>query len=86
MPPLDCANLVGCPVKKSQPNLLQNESKFDTFDLLNPVTAGVQGPQQFGIFDSNVSSGATYQATDWLCSAPNTPYTVSVNEITPAEG
>ena len=29
----------------------------------------------FGSFNSNVSSGSSYQATSWLCTAPNTPFT-----------
>lgn len=88
-PPLTCANLLGCPVpaKKSQiPAERQYELRYNTFDLLNPVSSGNFGPDIFGSFDSDVPSGSSYQATDWICSAPNTPYSVGVNEVTPPAG
>ena len=38
-------------------------------------------PSTLGSFNSNVASGSSYQATSWLCSAPNAPFEVSVDEV-----
>ena len=32
---------------------------------------------------SNMSNGSSYQATNWICNAPNAPITVDVDEIDP---
>jgi hypothetical protein len=88
-PPLTCANLLGCPVanKKAQiPAERQYELQYNTFDVLNPVSSGNFGPDIFGSFNSDIPNGSSYQATNWICSAPNTPYTVDVNEVTPPAG
>ncbi len=85
IPPLDCANLVGCP-NHNKTVQVQNEQAYNAFQLLNPVASNVTPSKQYGSFLSNVPSGASYQATDWLCNAPNNPYNVSVNEITPPAG
>ncbi|MGO8872209.1 MAG: hypothetical protein ACLQPH_12570 [Acidimicrobiales bacterium] len=81
IPPLNCLNLLGCPGTKHVPQI-DNEVQFDAFDLLNPFIGptAIQ-PLEYGAFMSNVSNGASYQATDWLCNAPNTPYSVDVDEI-----
>jgi hypothetical protein len=89
IPPLSCAALLGCPVptKKAQiPAERQYELRYSTFDLLNPVSSGNFGPDIFGSFNSDIPNGSSYQATNWICSAPNTPYTVDVNEVTPPAG
>ncbi len=44
------------------------------------------GPQEFGSFMSNVSTGSSYQVTNWICHAPNTPITVRVDEKTTPHG
>ena len=87
-PPVTCTNLVGCYQKKKKLRYLEvlNELQYDTFDMLNPVGTGVTGPGSLGSFMSNVANGASYQATDWICSAPNLPVSVQVNEITPPAG
>ena len=70
IPPLECAQIAGCSSS--------DESNYDAFDLLNPAPAGLSTPGQFGLSFSSVASGASYQVTDWLCHAPNVPFTVSV--------
>jgi ABC-type phosphate transport system substrate-binding protein len=75
---LDCNKLLGCKSTNLSQELT-NELKYDAFDLLNPVSPGVVAPTQFGSFMSNVSSGSSYQVSNWICSAPNTPYTVQVD-------
>jgi hypothetical protein len=86
-PPLECSNLLGCPGTKAGVAAQHTfELPDSSFDLLNPVSSGNYGPDQFGSFDSNVPNGSSYQATDWLCNAPNTPFPVSVNEVTPPKG
>ena len=82
-PPVTCAQLYECP---STPTAqLYYESNLDTFDLLNPLSAdsvlnGGLSPQQFGSFMPDVPTGASYQATDWLCHAPNPDLTATVFE------
>ncbi len=73
VPPLQCKELAGCGTTTSADN-------YDTFDYLNPVTAPVNGPIEYGMFFSSTPSGASYQVTNWMCSAPNTPFTVTVVE------
>jgi len=85
VPPLSCANLVGCKAR-NKVDELENEQPYNSFDLLNPVTEGVTAPVDLGTFLSNVPSGASYQVTDWLCNAPNDPFNVQVNEVTPPAG
>jgi hypothetical protein len=86
-PPLECSNLLGCPGTKAGVAAQHTFELADSsFDLLNPVSSGNYGPYQFGSFDSNVPNGSSYQASDWLCNAPNTPFPVSVNEVTPPKG
>jgi hypothetical protein len=65
---------------------IQNEAKFDAFDLLNPVSSGTSGPLNLYTANASVSSGSSYQAMDWMCNAPNTPYSVGVNEVDPTGG
>jgi hypothetical protein len=84
-PSVPCTNLVACP-SSSQQQEVANEAQFDAFDLLNPVSSGTSGPANLYTANSSVSSGASYQATDWMCNAPNTPYSVGVNEIVPTGG
>ena len=78
---ITCADLVGCPSTKSKTKQLAYEVKYDAFDLSNAPPAGVTAPASFGSFNANTSSGASYQATSWVCSAPNTPFDVSVAEV-----
>ena len=89
VPPLSCADLLGCPVATKKgliPNERNYELRYSSFNLLNPVSSGNFGPDVFGSFNSDVPNGSSYQATNWICSAPNTPYTVDVNEVTPPPG
>jgi len=79
IPPLNCAVLVGCPAK-NKTNQAYNELAFNSFDLLNQLSGGQTPPTALGSFMSNVPSGASYQVTDWICRAPNTPFPVVVNE------
>jgi len=81
---LTCAQLRGCPSTKGKLKQVQYEVKYNAFDLLNRAPAGVQAPTQFGSWNSNVPSGSSYQATSWLCSAPNTPFPVTVDTGTDA--
>lgn len=85
IPPLDCSNLVGC-YEKKKANELENEPNFTTWTLLNPPAPGEKMPTAYGSFMSNVASGASYAATNWICSAPNTPFNVSVDEENPPGG
>ncbi len=80
IPPLDCTQLVGCPAKNPA-NQVYNELYFSSFNLLNTLGAGEGGPTALGSFMSDVPSGASYQVTDWICKAPNTPFSVTVKEI-----
>jgi hypothetical protein len=73
VPPLSCKVLAGCGTTTSADN-------YDTFDYLNPVSPPVNGPIEYGMFFSSTASGASYQVTNWMCSAPNTPFTVTVQE------
>ena len=82
-PPVTCAQLYECPSTSTAQ--LYYESNLDTFDLLNPLSAdsvqtGGLTPQQFGSFMPDVPTGASYQATDWLCHAPNPGLTATVFE------
>ena len=76
-----CAMLQGCPSTKPVKKQFVYEQRYDAFDLLNPVSTGEVSPQTYGSFNSNVSSGSSYEATNWVCSAPNTPFTVGVDEV-----
>ncbi len=76
MPPLVCKQIYLCGTK---PGDTTTPANYDTFDFLNPVPSGVNGPQAYGMFFSSTESGSSYQVTDWLCSAPNPPFTVTVN-------
>jgi hypothetical protein len=84
-PSVPCTNLVACP-SSSQQQEVDNEAQFDAFDVLNPVSSGTSGPANLYTANSSVSTGASYQATDWMCNAPNAPYSVGVNEIVPTGG
>jgi hypothetical protein len=79
-PAVTCADLTGCPSTKGGAKQVAYETRYNAFSLLNPVPAGDYAPQTFGSFNSNVASGSSYQATQWLCSAPNTPFQVQVAE------
>jgi len=84
--PIPCNNLVLC--KAGDPLTEEyNSLQFSAFNLLNPPTTsgvGVYMPSNFGVFNSNVSSGSSYQATDWLCHAPTVPYMAAFERIKPA--
>ncbi len=73
--------LTGCPVTKGKTKQFQFMQKYDAFDLLNAVPAGDFTPGTFGSFNSNVSAGSSYQTTSWLCTAPNTAFTVPLDEV-----
>ncbi|MGA2837640.1 MAG: hypothetical protein ABSF84_13680 [Acidimicrobiales bacterium] len=77
-PPVTCADLVGCPSTKSKKKQVAYESRDNAFELLNPSPANGYSPQQFGSFNSNVASGSSYETTQWICDAPNTPFSVQV--------
>jgi hypothetical protein len=70
MPPLECKEIYECQSGES--------AVYNSFSLLNPVPAGTAGPQVFGSYFSSTESGASYQTTNWLCSSPNDPVTVTV--------
>jgi hypothetical protein len=76
-----CATLEGCPSTKGRNKQFLYMQKYEAFDMLNAVPAGYVTPQTYGSFNSNVSSGSSFQATNWLCTAPNTPFTVPVAEV-----
>ncbi len=73
LPPLICSQIVGCNKKTL--------ASFNTFYLLNPEPPGVAEPGGVGSFFSNSSSGATYELSQWMCSAPNAPFTVSLEMV-----
>ena len=79
-PPVTCAVLAGCPSTKGNAKQVDYERRYNSFNLLNRVPADSFGPVSFGSFNANVSSGSSYQATNWLCAAPNTPFAVTVDE------
>jgi hypothetical protein len=72
MPPLNCKVIVGCSGGQS--------GNYTTFNYLDPAPTGSQGPATYGTFFSSTESGASYQVTSWMCSAPNVPFTVTVPE------
>ena len=76
-----CAELPGCPSTKGKNKQFVFMQKYDAFDLLNQVPSGYVTPQTYGSFNSNVASGSSYEATNWLCATPNTPFTVPVDEV-----
>jgi len=76
-----CATLQGCPSTKNKNKQFLYMQKYEAFDMLNAVPAGYVTPQTYGSFNSNVSSGSSFQATNWLCTAPNTAFTVPVAEV-----
>jgi hypothetical protein len=80
IPPLDCSTLVGCK-KGSGVGPLTTHLPFNAFQLLNPSSVGVGGPNQFGSYMSNIANGASLQATSWICSQPKTPFNVDVNVV-----
>ena len=84
IPPLKCAHLINCP--NDQGHQVYNELDYNTFNLLNPSPTNVTGPQSFGSFMSNISTGSSYQVTNWICKAPNVPVPVTVDEITEPHG
>lgn len=71
IPPLVCADIVGC--KRS------TEIDYNTFYMTNPEPDGIGQPNSVGSFFSNTSSGASYQLSDWMCTAPNAPFDVTVD-------
>ena len=82
-PAVTCTQLYLCPT--SPFSQLFYESNLDAFDLFNPLSAaevldGGLSPQTFGSFMPDVPSGASYQASDWLCHAPNPSLTATVFE------
>ncbi len=75
--PYPCKELTLCTGPDPVTELENQLQYLSAFDLLNPPTVsgvGVYMPQQFGIFNSDVPNGASYQASDWLCNAPTVPY------------
>jgi len=80
VPPLDCSQLVGC-ASRNHLKQIYNELFYNSFNLLNTLGAGEAAPTVFGSFMTDVPSGANYQVTDWICKAPNTPFSVTVNEV-----
>ena len=76
-----CVKLTGCPATKGKNKQFLFMQKYDAFDMLNAVPAGDFTPGTYGSFNSNVSAGSSYQASSWLCTAPNTPFTMPVDEV-----
>jgi|GEM_PF-1173987 len=85
-PPLTCAELAGCPSTKGNAKQVAYEVRYNSFNLLNRVPDGNFGPVSFGSFNANVPSGSSFNATNWVCSAPNTPFTVTVDQNSTAPG
>jgi len=85
-PPVTCADLDGCPSTKGNAKQVAFEVRYNSFNLLNRVPAGNFGPASFGSFNANVASGSSFNATNWICSAPNTPFTVTVDKNPTAPG
>ncbi len=79
VPPLECALLVGCPKKNGKPNLTQVQ-KYNAFELLNPSSPGVVTPSTIGAFMSSVPDGSSFNATSYICSSPNTPFSVTTTQ------
>jgi len=79
-PPLACATLVGCSTKGGI-NGVTTHQPFNAFELLNPSAPGVGGPNQFGSYMSNVATGASLQATSWICDQPSAPFNVNVKVV-----
>ena len=71
-PPLNCNQLFGCN-KKTVAN-------FNTFYMLNPEPTGVGQPGAIGSFFSNTSAGTNYQLSEWMCSAPNAPFELTIQK------
>lgn len=80
IPPLVCSTLVGCK-NGNGVGPLTTRLPFNAFELLNPSSVGVGGPNQFGSYMSNVANGASLQATSWICNQPKTPFKVNVNVV-----
>jgi hypothetical protein len=72
--PLNCAQLVGCNAK--------TEAEFNAFYMLNPEPTGVEQPGAIGSFFSNTAAGTNYQLSNWMCSAPNAPFELTVPKKT----
>ena len=85
-PPLTCAELAGCPSTKGNAKQVAYEVRYNSFNLLNRVPADNFAPASFGSFNANVASGSSFNATNWICSAPNTPFTVTVDQNPAAPG
>ena len=79
-PPVDCAQIQGCPSTKSKTKQDVFDTALNSFEMLNVAPTGVIAPANLGSFDSSVASGSSYEATSWLCDAPNSPFDVPVNE------
>lgn len=78
-PPVTCAQQFGCPAKKTKTKQVAYQVRYNAFDMLNPGATGDIAPAVFGSFNANVASASSFEATSWLCSAPNTPFQVNVD-------
>jgi hypothetical protein len=70
--PINCNLLVGCNKKTT--------ANYNAFYLLNPEPTGVGQPGAIGSFFSNTAAGTNYQLSNWICSAPNAPFALNVQE------
>lgn len=66
VPPLTCQE-VGCG---------KNPGNASTFNLLNPVPSGSDGPSSLLSGFSSVATGSSDETTGWLCSMPNVSLSV----------
>ena len=80
VPPLSCPTLVGCSITGGI-NAVTTHQPFNAFELLNPSAPGAGGPNQFGSYMSNVATGASLQATSWICNQPTAPFNVNVKVV-----
>ncbi len=86
IPPLNCQILVGCETGKQ--TYLYAEAAYNAFNLLNPTPAGVSSPSLVGAFNSSVSDASSFNGTSYICDSPNTPFSVTTDQLvggTPTE-
>ncbi|MGB7053172.1 MAG: hypothetical protein WBG41_16525 [Acidimicrobiales bacterium] len=91
-----CSEIVGCtpppgtPKKDYASALLADEQTMNSFNLLNPVPAGVQSRATQavpnGAYAPIAATGTIWQASSWICQQPAEPMTLQVPENTGPDG
>jgi hypothetical protein len=89
---VSCSEIVGCtpppgtPRKDYASAALAAQQTMNTFNLLNPVPAGVQSRATEAVPDGSYApisaTGTIWQASSWMCQQPTVPMTVQVPENT----